>query len=138
MCEAMEDSFLLPLSWKRASTFLCTLSFIVSSMTIGSLLANFSISPSGSPWHISLIAASAASLLSEGFRFPTRWSSSSKDMRIFQRSLASDEVVAQYQRLRVGRVLALEKVLTAKNVFRFCLKDLSLNGWRASDNQQIA
>lgn len=49
-----------------------------------------------------------------------------------------DESVAQFQRLCVGPLLALETVLTVINVFKFCLEDLSPNGWRTGDNKVIA
>lgn len=39
-----------------------------------------------------------------------------------------DESVTQFQRFHVGCLLALEIVLIARNVFKFCLEDLALMG----------
>ncbi|KAH1107119.1 hypothetical protein J1N35_010887 [Gossypium stocksii] len=41
---------------------------------------------------------------------------------------------AQFYRLHRGRVLKLEELLTVRNVFHYCLADLSPNGWRQVDD----
>ncbi|KAH1097049.1 hypothetical protein J1N35_013970 [Gossypium stocksii] len=49
-------------------------------------------------------------------------------MHTFQRSFPIAESIAQFQRLRIGYLLALKTILTAMNVFKFYLEDLSPNG----------
>ncbi|PPS08897.1 hypothetical protein GOBAR_AA11754 [Gossypium barbadense] len=52
-------------------------------------------------------------------------------------SLAMDEVITQFQRLHASRPLIMQTLITVKNVFKYCLKGFSPNGWRPSDNQEV-
>ncbi|PPS20398.1 hypothetical protein GOBAR_AA00177 [Gossypium barbadense] len=76
-------------------------------------------------------------ILGENFRFPTRWFSPNEDMHTSQRILTTDEPVVQFQRLFFGRVLALEAILTVRNVFKFFLEDLNPNSLRVGNNQEV-
>ncbi|PPS17240.1 hypothetical protein GOBAR_AA03331 [Gossypium barbadense] len=82
-------------------------------MTTTFLLANSRAFSSGSLWRTSLIVVSAM-------------------------SLTTDEAVAQLRRLCVGCMLILETFITTRNVFRYCLEGFSHNGWRLSNNQEVA
>ncbi|PPR97562.1 hypothetical protein GOBAR_AA23105 [Gossypium barbadense] len=139
VCEAMKDSFLLPLHILEAGFHLPLHSFLCNLLkTTASLLINYPVFPSGYPWCTFSIAVSvvkgiiskSVASLARTLGFKPSGLPLVKTCAPYKRSLTTDEAVAQFQRLDVGRVLALEAVLTARNVFMFCLENLNPNSWK--------
>ncbi|KAK5784627.1 hypothetical protein PVK06_039153 [Gossypium arboreum] len=70
-------------------------------------------------------------MLIDGFDFPT-------NMCSFKQIITIRDGLAQFQRLRNGRTLVLEDLLTMRNVFQHCVESLSPNGWREGDSREVA
>lgn len=69
-----------------------------------------------------------------GVDFPNGLSIPSKSMCLTKREIIFEVGWGQYYRLRKGRILYLEEVLTIRNVFQHCLLNMSPNGWQPIDH----
>ncbi|PPS03329.1 hypothetical protein GOBAR_AA17326 [Gossypium barbadense] len=122
VCEAMEDSFFLPLHVLKVGFHLPLHSFFCN------LLNNYRLALG------QLSDASMGEVPKFSF-FQHLYQLKGIDVG---ESAGFYYFFPHHKRLCIGRILALEEILTTRNVFRFFLKDFSLDGWRAGDNKKVA
>ncbi|KAH1045776.1 hypothetical protein J1N35_036560 [Gossypium stocksii] len=73
------------------------------------------------------------SKLSSGFDFPTKWSILKESICHQFQPLYTEIAVKKVERLSPKCTLELKKLLSVRNIFRYCLEGRSPNGWQATD-----
>ncbi|KAK5785044.1 hypothetical protein PVK06_039589 [Gossypium arboreum] len=71
--------------------------------------------------------------LKGSFGFPTRWSIPHESVCLHRQPIDSDHARSQYDRLRLGHPLKLDKFLIVRNIFHYCLEKQSPNCFRSTN-----